>query len=100
MGTTERWSLTPDAPTVSSVLPGYNAESWFALLAPAGTPPEAIDKLNRALNGALAKPEIGKRFNTYGLKVLSSSPQELQLRIAEEVKRWGTVIRESGIKIE
>lgn len=100
VGTATESSLYPGTPTVASVLPGYQAESWFALLAPAGTPPEVIAKLNRALNKALAMPDLQKRLNTFGLVAVSSTPEQLRESIAAEVKRWGTVIRESGIKVE
>ncbi len=100
VGTAERWPLAPETPTVSSVLPGYRAESWFALLAPAGTAPDVVSRLNKALNNALAMQDIQNRLNNFGLMAVSSSPQQLRERIAEEVKLWGTVIRESGIKID
>lgn len=100
VGTTERSPLAPDAPTVSSVLPGYNAESWFAILAPAGTPKEVIAKLNQALNKTLAVPDIQMKLNNYGLSAVTSTPEELRERIAKEVERWGDVIRKSGIKLD
>ncbi len=100
VGTAERWPLAPETPTVSSVLPGYRAESWFALLAPAGTAPDVVSRLNKALNNALAMQDIQNRLNNFGLMAVSSSPQQLRERIAEEVKLWGTVIRDSGIKID
>lgn len=100
VGTAQPWPLTPGVPTVSSVLPGYRAESWFALLAPAGTPPEAITRVNKALNKALAMSEVQQRFRTFGLIAVSSTPEQLRERIASEVESWGTVIREAGITIE
>lgn len=100
VGTPERSALYPGAPTVSSVLPGYQAESWFALLAPAGTPPEVIARLNKALNKALATSDLQQRLNTFGLVAVSSTSEQLRERIAAEVERWGKVIRESDIKVE
>ncbi|MCL4182800.1 MAG: tripartite tricarboxylate transporter substrate binding protein [Burkholderiaceae bacterium] len=100
VGTPERSALYPATPTVSSVLPGYQAESWFALLAPAGTSPEVIARLNKALNKALATPDLQQRLNTFGLVAVSSTPEQLRERIAAEVERWGKVIRESNIKVE
>lgn len=100
VGTPERWPLTPAVPTVGSALPGYEAESWFALLAPAGTPPDVIARLNGSLNRALAMPDVRQRLTTFGLAAVTSTPEQLRDRIASEVKRWGTVIRESGIKLE
>ena len=100
VGTTKPWPLAPDAPTVSSVLPDYNAESWFAILAPAGTPKDVVAKLNAALNKALSTPDIQGKLNNYGLSAVTSTPEDLEDRIAKEVKRWGEVIRKSGIKLD
>jgi tripartite-type tricarboxylate transporter receptor subunit TctC len=100
VGSPEPSPLAPGAPTVSSVLPGYHSESWFALLAPAGTPPEVIAKLNDALNKALALPAIQQQFHSFGLMAKSSTPQQLRNMIADEVRIWGDVIRESGIKAD
>jgi tripartite-type tricarboxylate transporter receptor subunit TctC len=100
VGSAEPWPLEPGTPTVSSVLPGYRSESWFALLAPAGTPANVVARLNDALGKALALPAIQQQFNNFGLLAVSSTPQQLRARIAEEVKVWGEVIRESGIKVE
>ena len=100
VGTPARSPLYPDTPTVSTVLPGYQAESWFALLAPAGTPPDVIARLNKSLNKALALPDLQQRLNTFGLVAVSSTPEQLRERNVAEVERWGTVIREAGIKAE
>ena len=100
VGTTKPWPLAPDAPTVSSVLPDYNAESWFAILAPAATPKDVVAKLNAALNKALSTPDIQGKLNNYGLSAVTSTPEDLEDRIAKEVKRWGEVIRKSGIKLD
>ena len=100
VGTTENWPLTPGVPTVSSVLKGFNAESWFAVLAPAGTPQAVVNRLNSALNAALAQPDIRKRFNGFGLEAVSSTPAQLKDRVAVEVKRWGDVIGKAGIRVE
>jgi tripartite-type tricarboxylate transporter receptor subunit TctC len=99
VGSEKPWPLTPGTPTVSTVLPGYEAESWFALLAPAGTPPAVVSKLNNALNAALSTPEMKKRFEGFGLEVETSTPEELRARIDHEVKVWGDVIRKAGIQI-
>ncbi len=100
VGTSKPSSLYPKTPVVSSVLPGYEAESWFALLAPAGTPADVVSKLNKALNKSLALPDVRERLHSFGMEPISSTPEELRERIAVEVARWGAVIRDSGIKIE
>lgn len=100
VGTSKPSSLYPKTPLVSSVLPGYEAESWFALLAPAGTPRAVVANLNTALNKSLALPDVRERLNSFGMEPISSTPDELRDRIAAEVARWGAVIRDSGIKLE
>ncbi len=100
VGTSKPSSLYPKTPLVSSALPGYEAESWFALLAPAGTPADVVARLNTALNKSLALPDVRERLHSFGMEPVSSTPNELRDRIAAEVARWSAVIRDSGIKIE
>lgn len=100
VGTSRPSSLYPKTPLVSSVLPGYEAESWFALLAPAGTPADVVATLNTALNKSLALPDVRERLQSFGMEPVSSTPEELRDRIAAEVARWGAVIRDAGIKLE
>src|SRR5690606_22745300 len=77
VGTASESPLYPGTPTVASVLPGYRAESWFAMLAPAGTPANVVRRLNEALNKALAMPDLKERLNTFGLVAVTSTPEEL-----------------------
>jgi tripartite-type tricarboxylate transporter receptor subunit TctC len=100
VGSGEPSPLAPGTPTVSSVLPGYKAETWFALLAPAGTPASIVAKLNDALGKALALPEVQQRFTNFGLIAKASTPQQLRDMMVEDAGRWGPVVRESGIKAE
>lgn len=92
--------LAPGAPTVNTVLPGYNVEIWFGLLAPAGTPSDVVAKLNDAVARALALPELQGRFQNFGVIAKSSTPKALGDLIADEVPRWAQVVRESSIKPE
>lgn len=100
VGSAERFPLQPQAPTIGSVLPGYRAESWFMILAPAGTPKSAVTRLNGALNAALGQADIQERFKNFGLITKASTPEQLGQMMVEEVKRWGDVIRQIGIKAE
>jgi tripartite-type tricarboxylate transporter receptor subunit TctC len=92
--------LAPGAPTVGTVLPGYVAETWFAVLSTAGTPPEAVNKLNEAINAALASPDMQKRFRTFGVEAKTSTPQRLGEMISQDIARWGPIIRENNIQAE
>lgn len=88
----------PNTPTVGSVLPGYVAETWFAVLSTAGTPPEVVQRLNEAINGALSNPEMQQRFRGFGVEAKTTTPQRLGEIIAQDIARWGPVIRENNIR--
>jgi len=92
--------LVPKAPTVGSVLPGYVAETWFAIMAPAGTPPDVVARLNDAVGKALAAPEMQQRFVGFGLVAKTATPQRVGEMIAEEVARWTPVIRDNAIRTD
>ncbi len=100
VGSAEASPLAPNTPTVRSVLPAYRAETWFAILAPAGTPAPIVEKLNAAIRQSLAEPGMAERFKTFGVIAKSSTPAELRNVIAEDVRTWAAVIRDAGIKVE
>ncbi len=91
----------PDVPTVMQAgVPGYNVASWNALAAPAGTPPEVLDKLGRAAREAVASPEVQARLGKLGMRLQSSTAAELQALLGSEIKRWGAVIKAAKIEPE
>ena len=92
--------LAPGAPTVNTVLPGYNVEIWFGLLGPAAMPADVVAKLNDAIVKALALPELQARFQNFGVVAKGSTPRQLGDLIADEVPRWTQVVRDAGIKAE
>ena len=91
----------PDVPTVSEAgVPGYAAESWYGLFAPAKTPTEAIDRLNKSAATAV-KSEAFKRLGVNeGLVMVASPPDELDRYFQGEEARWRNVIKDAGIKVE
>jgi tripartite-type tricarboxylate transporter receptor subunit TctC len=94
----KRSPLFPEVPTVAEAgLPGYAAELHYGLVAPAGTPPEAIAKLNAALNNALADGDIRQRLAADGTEVLPGTPEAYAADIASEEAKWGAIIRETGV---
>ena len=94
-----RSALLPDVPTaVEQGVPGFEVTSWNAIFAPAGTPPEVIGKLNAALVEVLADPSIQQRFAELGVEARSSTPDEIGQRLADDIAKWGKVIREAGIQ--
>ncbi|SEA28643.1 Tripartite-type tricarboxylate transporter, receptor component TctC [Acidovorax soli] len=97
----KRIEVLPDVPTVAeSGYQGFVVEDWKALVAPAGTPPEAITKVNEAVNAALKRPEIMARLRDEGSVARGGSPAELGAFMKSEQTRWGTAVRESGAKLD
>lgn len=95
--TARRSSSLPDIPTVAeSGLPGYAFDSWFGILAPAGTPKEIIDTLNAEIGRALAAPDVRERLAAQGAEPKRSSPQEFASYIQAEIGKLAPVIRQSG----
>jgi tripartite-type tricarboxylate transporter receptor subunit TctC len=89
----------PELPTVAeSGFPGFEATSWFALLAPAGTPAPILDKVRREALRVLADPDMRARFAQLGLDTVGNSPDELAAIIKADVAKWAKVIKEVGIK--
>jgi len=92
--------LEPGTPPVASVLPGYLAESWFALVGPAGMPADVVAKLNDAVGKVLQLPEIQQRFAGFGVIPRIASPQKLAELTAAEIARWQPVIRDNNIRAD
>jgi tripartite-type tricarboxylate transporter receptor subunit TctC len=92
--------VAPGAAPIGNVLKGYSVETWFGILAPAGTPPEIIDKLNAAIKTVLAAPQLRDRFLTYGVEATSSTATEMSAIIAAEIPAWRKVIEERSVKAE
>jgi tripartite-type tricarboxylate transporter receptor subunit TctC len=92
--------ILPDTPTLSGVLPGFEASFWAGFGAPKSTPTEIVDNLNRAINAGLADPKIKSRLAELGGTVLPGSPADFGKLIADETEKWGKVVRAANIKPE
>jgi tripartite-type tricarboxylate transporter receptor subunit TctC len=92
-----RSEALPDVPTVSEFVPGYEASFWFGVGAPKATPAEIVEQLNKEVNAALADPKMKVRLADLGV-ALPGSPAEFGKLIAEEIEKWGKVIRAANIK--
>jgi tripartite-type tricarboxylate transporter receptor subunit TctC len=95
-----RSQALPDVPTIGESVPGYVGGGWSGIGAPANTPTEIIDLLNREINAALTDPAIKVRLENLGSPVLMMSPAEFRKHIVEETERWAKVIRFAKIKLE
>jgi tripartite-type tricarboxylate transporter receptor subunit TctC len=97
----QRNPALPEVPTAAQAgLAGYEVASWNALAAPAGTPPEVMAVLGRAVREAVASAAVRERLGKLGMRVQGSSPAELQALLAGEIQRWGGVIRAAKIEPE
>jgi tripartite-type tricarboxylate transporter receptor subunit TctC len=90
----------PDVPPIASLLPGYAAESWFVLMAPAGTPPAIVNKVSAEVDKILKKPEIIERFKGLGAEPVGGTPEQLGQFITAETRKWSQVVKSSGAKID
>jgi tripartite-type tricarboxylate transporter receptor subunit TctC len=98
--TARRSQLLPELSTVDDFVPGYEASGWFGVGAPAGTPVEIIDKLNKEINAGLSDTKVRARLIDLGGTVLAGSPADFGKLIADETEKWGKVVKFAGIKPE
>jgi tripartite-type tricarboxylate transporter receptor subunit TctC len=99
--TAKRAPQLPDVPTMQEAgVAGYDASVWLALLAPAGTPPEIVHKLNAEVAKLMASPDTKKALFDAGVEPATSTPEEMSAYLAQELARWGKVVKDAGVKLE
>jgi tripartite-type tricarboxylate transporter receptor subunit TctC len=96
-----RSAAAPDIPTMAEAgVPGYQATSWYGLVAPAGTPRYALDRLHKETAQALHSGDVKERFIAQGLDPVGNTPQEFAAMIAAELPQWAKVVKAAGAKID
>ena len=99
--TAKRIPQLPDVPTLQEAgVPGYEASVWLALLAPAGTPPEIVNRLNAEVAKLMNSPETRKALFDAGVEPTPSTPQAMSDYMVQELARWGKVVKDTGVKLE
>jgi tripartite-type tricarboxylate transporter receptor subunit TctC len=98
--TDKRNEALPDVPTVADTVPGYEASAWFGIGAPKGTPADIIEKLNKAVNSALADPKMKARLADLGGIPMAGTPAEFGKVMADETAKWEKAVKFSGASIE
>ena len=99
--TLARSSAVPELPTISeSGLTGYDASTWGGILAPAGTPKDAVAKLNTAINAALKMDDVRARLTGAGIEIQGGTPEHFGNVIRNEIDKWGRIVKEAGIQPE
>jgi len=97
----KRSPAAPEIPTIAEQgLPGFDAVSWFALFAPAGTPRAFIDRLQGEVKKILASPDVAAKLAEAGLDAVGSTPDELAAYQRAEIAKWAKVVKDSGAKVE
>jgi tripartite-type tricarboxylate transporter receptor subunit TctC len=97
----KRSAALPDLPTIAeAALPGFDASSWFALFAPAGTPKGIVVKLNSELNAILQLADVREKFAAQGAEPTEFSPEQFAAFTQAELTKWARVVKESGAKVD
>jgi tripartite-type tricarboxylate transporter receptor subunit TctC len=96
---TKRVPQLPDVPTIAETFPGFDAATWFALVAPAGTPHDAVMRLNVETRKIMASPELRQRFDTLGMiPDQAREPDAINAYVKSEIAKWAKVIKDAGVK--
>ena len=99
--TSQRSAALPEVPTIAeSGFAGFDAPAWWAVLAPARTPPEVVRQMNEALNTVLRQPDVAQRLAGQGIEVFTGPPEAARSFLEAQVDVWGRVIRDNGIKAD
>lgn len=92
--------VAPGVPPIAGAVPGFAAELWYAILAPAGTPAAAVEALAAAFNAAIAAPDMQRKFLSFGVAAHAESLPALKTRISGDLRTWTRVVKEAGIRAE
>ena len=95
-----RSPIFPNVPTISETYPGFDAVTWFGILAPAGTPPTVVAKLNAEINKALQDPNVRKSIEKEGGEVLGGTPKQFADLMKSDLAAWAAVVKASGAKVD
>jgi tripartite-type tricarboxylate transporter receptor subunit TctC len=99
VGTPQRTDVVPGLPAIAEDVPGFKSVAWFGVLAPKGIPDDVAAKLHAAVTAAVARPEVRKLFADRNVEARSSTPEELEKIIKDEVTQWGPVVRKANIQM-
>jgi tripartite-type tricarboxylate transporter receptor subunit TctC len=98
--TAQRSNALPDIPAMSETLKGFEIDTWWGLVAPAGTPREVVERLNKAFTTALQAPETRTRFGVLMAEPVASTPEQFAALMKKELNRYEAVVKASGAKVD
>ena len=97
VGSSKRSAMLPELPTIGDTVPGYEATSWFGLLAPSKTPRAFVDKVNAAVNKALADPNVMKQMESLGVELIGGTPDQFKTYLAARVAELKSVSKAANL---
>lgn len=100
IGSAERLESLPDMPTIAETVKGYDAYSWVGMVAPAGTPPEIVNRLNREITEIVKQKDVAEKLLQQGAIPVSQTPAEFGSYIQDEITKWGAVVKSANIKVD
>ncbi len=100
VGSKKRTAGAPDVPTINEGLPGFDVDQWYVILVPSGTPRDVIQRINREIDRAVARPDIRDRLIAQSFDPLSIPLDDVQPLIRSDIARWSKLIRELGVKVD
>jgi tripartite-type tricarboxylate transporter receptor subunit TctC len=100
--TLKRSPAAPDVPTVAEAagIPDFEVDSWYAMFAPAGTPPAIVDRLQKAVAQVVQTPEVKQKLLEQGADAVGSTSADLDRVVRAELKKWAQLVRDAGIKLD
>jgi tripartite-type tricarboxylate transporter receptor subunit TctC len=98
MSGTTRSTVLPDVPTVAETVPGYEATIWIGLIAPKGTPPAIVSRLNAEITKIVSRPEVRRDWAAQGAVAMTMTPDEFGKYIADDIVKWERIVKISGAK--
>jgi tripartite-type tricarboxylate transporter receptor subunit TctC len=96
----QRLAIAPDLPVIGETVPGYQANSWYGVLAPAGTPQPIVERLYGELAKMVQRPDLKDRLAGLGIEPEGTAPARFAEQIREEIALWGKVVKAAGVKVE
>jgi tripartite-type tricarboxylate transporter receptor subunit TctC len=100
VGSKKRTTGAPDVPSINESVPGFDVDQWYVILVPSGTPREVLQRINREIDRAVARPDIKDRLIAQSFDPLSIPLDEVQPLIRNDIARWSKLIRELGVKVD
>jgi len=98
--TLKRSGVLPDVPAMNELMPGFEVNSWYGMMAPAGTPKEIVRLLQRETAKALKLPDVAERLRQFGLDPVGSTPEEHAAQLRSDLERWAKVAKVAKVKID